>query len=46
MAIDELGLALEFGYDDFGHLETDPDLDRLRKLPAYRKLMRQRGIQS
>ena len=45
-AIEELGRAIEFGYDDFEHLETDPDLDSLRKLPAYRKLMRQYGIQS
>ncbi len=45
-AVAELGRAIECGYDDFGHLEIDPDLDSLRKLPAYRKLMRQYGIQS
>jgi hypothetical protein len=45
-AIEELGRALDFGYDDFGHLDNDPDLDSLRKLPAYRKLMRQHGHQS
>ena len=45
-AIEELGRALDFGYDDFGHLDNDPDLDSLRKLPAYRKLVRQHGIQS
>ena len=45
-AIAELGRAIEFGYDDFEHLEIDPDLESLRKLPAYRKLMRQYGIQS
>ena len=45
-AIEELGRAIDFGYDDFGHLDIDPDLDSLRKLPAYRKLMRQHGIQS
>jgi tetratricopeptide (TPR) repeat protein len=44
-AIEELGLAIEFGYDDFGHSEIDPDLDSLRKLPAFRKLMRRHGIQ-
>ena len=38
-AIQELGRAIDFGYDDFGHLDNDPDLDSLRKLPAYRKLM-------
>ncbi len=45
-AIEELGRAIGFGYDDFEHLEIDPDLESLRKLPAYRKLMRQYGIQS
>jgi hypothetical protein len=45
-AIAELGRAIEFGYDDFEHLEIDPDLDSLRKLPAYRKMMREHGIQS
>ena len=46
MAIEELGRALDFGYDDFVHLDTDPDLDSLRKLSAYRKLMREHGHQS
>ena len=41
-----MGRALDFGYDDFGHLDNDPDLESLRKLPGYRKLMRQHGIQS
>jgi tetratricopeptide (TPR) repeat protein len=45
-AIAELGRAIEFGYDDFEHLEIDPDLNSLRKLPAYRKLMREHGHQS
>ena len=45
-AIEELTRAIEFGYDDFGHLEVDPDLDSLRTLPAYQALMRQHGIQS
>ena len=45
-AIQELGRALDFGYDDFGHLDNDPDLDSLRKLPAYRNRVRQHGIQS
>ena len=43
-AIEELGRAIEYGYDDFGHLEVDPDLDSLRKLPAYREMLRQHGI--
>ncbi len=45
-AIEELGRALDFGYDDFGHLDIDPDLDSLRNVPAYRKLIRQLGDQS
>ncbi|HEV2972035.1 MAG TPA: hypothetical protein VGY55_18825 [Pirellulales bacterium] len=45
-AIEELGRAIEYGYDDFGHLEVDPDLDSLRKLPAYQELLRQHGIES
>jgi tetratricopeptide (TPR) repeat protein len=45
-AIEELSRAIEYGYDDFGHLEVDPDLDSLRKLPAYQELMRQHGLES
>jgi tetratricopeptide (TPR) repeat protein len=45
-AIEELARAIELGYDDFGQLEVDPDLASLRKLPAYRKLVRQHGTQS
>ncbi len=45
-SITELGLAIEYGYDDFSHLEVDPDLDSLRGLPGYQALMRQHGFQS
>jgi tetratricopeptide (TPR) repeat protein len=45
-AIEELGVAMEYGYDDFGHLEIDPDLDSIRHLPAYQALLRQHGIDS
>lgn len=45
-AIEELGRAIEYGYDDFGHLEIDPDLESVRKLPAYRDLLRQYGLES
>lgn len=45
-AIEELGKAMKFGYDDFGHLEIDPDLDNIRHLPAYQELLRQYGIES
>jgi tetratricopeptide (TPR) repeat protein len=45
-AIEELRWAIEFGYDDFELLAVDPDLKSLRKLPAFRKLVRHQGIQS
>lgn len=45
-AIEELGVAMQCGYDDFGHLEIDPDLDSIRHLPAYQALLRQYGIDS
>src|SRR6476646_6462199 len=44
-AIEELGRAIEYGYDDFGHLEVDPDLESLRTLPAFHELMRQHGLE-
>jgi hypothetical protein len=34
--IAQLGRAIEIGCDDFEHLEVDPGLDSLRKVPAYR----------
>jgi tetratricopeptide (TPR) repeat protein len=45
LAIEELGRAIQYGYDDFGHLEVDPDLESLRTLPAYQELLRQYGIE-
>ena len=45
-AIEQLGLAIEHGYDDFGHLEVDPDLDSLRNEPAYIALMERFGIKN
>ena len=45
-AIQELGRAIAYGYDDFDHLEIDPDLDGLRGLPAYHDLLRLHGIES
>jgi tetratricopeptide (TPR) repeat protein len=32
--------ALHLGYDDFGHIETDPDLDPLRSMPEFMALLR------
>ncbi len=44
-AIEELSRAFAYGYDDFDHLEVDPDLDNLRHLPAYQDLLRQYGLE-
>lgn len=43
-AINSLSRAIELGYNDFGHLEVDPDLVNLRPLPQYQALMRQYGL--
>lgn len=39
-AIDTLGQAIELGYRDIDHLESDPDLDSLRDHPRYLELLR------
>jgi len=31
--------ALEHGYSDFRHMRRDPDIEPLRKLPGYRKVL-------
>ncbi len=43
-AVSTLGRAIELGYNDFGHLEVDPDLVNVRRLPQYQALMRQYGL--
>jgi Flp pilus assembly protein TadD len=43
-AVVVLGRALQLGYQDFPHLEFDPDLDHLRPLPAYRELLASYGV--
>jgi tetratricopeptide (TPR) repeat protein len=42
-ALEALGSALELGYNDFSHLEVDPDLDRLRALPEFQSLLKKHG---
>jgi tetratricopeptide (TPR) repeat protein len=39
-AVEQLQLAIDAGYDDFGHLELDSDLDALRTHPQFVALMR------
>jgi len=41
-AIDALARALELGYSDLAHLDTDPDLDALRELPSFQAMLRRR----
>lgn len=43
-SMDALLEAVRLGYDDFAHLETDPDLDAVRTHPAYEKLLREQGL--
>lgn len=43
-AIEELRAAIEQGYDDFGFMITDADLDSLRENPGYRALLREFGV--
>jgi len=38
-AIDELNTAVSNGYTAFGYMEQDPDLDALRRLPGYKKIL-------
>ncbi|HTQ38089.1 MAG TPA: tetratricopeptide repeat protein [Pirellulales bacterium] len=43
-ALVALASALELGYNDFSHLEVDPDLNRLRGLPEFQALLRKYGL--
>jgi len=38
--------AVELGYRDFDHLESDPDLDSLHEHPLYQALLRGHGLES
>jgi hypothetical protein len=38
-----LSAALELGYRDFDHLESDPDLDSLRETAGYQALLKLHG---
>lgn len=40
-AILQLRRALELGYHDFDHLDSDPDIDPLRAAPEYQQLVRE-----
>ena len=45
-AIAALLEAVELGYRDFDHLESDPDLDSLHEHPQFQALLRGHGLQS
>jgi tetratricopeptide (TPR) repeat protein len=40
-AVESLARAIQLGYNDFAHLEDDPDLNNLRSLPQYHALLKQ-----
>jgi len=39
-ALEQLREAIRLGYDDFEHMEKDPDLVFLRKQPEYREILK------
>jgi DNA-binding SARP family transcriptional activator len=43
-AVQALQSALNLGYNDWEHLEVDPDLDSLRVVAAFQELLRQQGV--
>jgi tetratricopeptide (TPR) repeat protein len=45
-ALDELRRAIELGYRDFDWMQQDPDLEALKKHPAFRSLLTQLHPQS
>jgi tetratricopeptide (TPR) repeat protein len=40
-ALESLAQAIQLGYNDFSHLEVDPDLNSLRPLPEYQAILKQ-----
>ena len=42
-AVRQLNQALDKGYASFGHMQRDPDLEALRRLPGYKKILARRG---
>jgi tetratricopeptide (TPR) repeat protein len=40
-SLEHLGRALDLGYNDFSHLEIDPDLDSVRQTPHFAALVKQ-----
>jgi hypothetical protein len=44
-ALAELTRAMELGYNDFGQLEVDPDLQSIRQLPEFKALASKYGLE-
>lgn len=42
-ALEELGKAVELGYDDRDYLASDPDLKTLREHPRFRQILERLG---
>lgn len=45
-AVAALGESLDAGWSNLDHLQTDTDLDSLRELPAYKKLLEQHAAKA
>jgi tetratricopeptide (TPR) repeat protein len=43
LAVEALRKAIELGYEDRDHLESDSDLDNLRNDPEYQRLLHEHG---
>ncbi len=44
-ALTSLNKAIELGYSDFDHIESDPDLEALRDLPEYLAIIKSLKIE-
>ncbi len=44
LSLDRLDQALKLGFDDYDVLRRDPDLDAVRKLPEFRKVLERHKI--
>jgi len=42
-AVKSLARAIECGYEDYAHIEKDPDLDFIRESGEYRRLLERKG---
>jgi tetratricopeptide (TPR) repeat protein len=45
LAVQELAQSLTLGYNDYEHLEVDPDLDNVRDLEEFKSLLQQYRVE-